>query len=169
MIPSLTRPRVRSAQFGGNHYGTSKATIEEQTAKGKVVVLDIEMEGVKQIKATEFPARYVFIAPPSEEELERRLRGRATDSEESIQKRLAQARNELAYSRTPGVHDKIIVNRVRGVGCGVVEARKLTLCRIWRRPTRSWKSLSLRPSHKASDVYTPLPRFCTSALLQLQP
>lgn len=116
IVPSLTRPRLRSAQFGGNHYGTSKATIEEQTAKGKVVVLDIEMEGVKQIKATEFPARYVFIAPPSEEELERRLRGRATDSEESIQKRLAQARNELAYSRTPGVHDKIIVNRVRYVG-----------------------------------------------------
>lgn len=126
MVPSLTRPRVRSAQFGGNHYGTSKATIEEQTAKGKVVVLDIEMEGVKQIKATAFPARYVFIAPPSEEELERRLRGRATDSEESIQKRLAQARNELAYSRTPGVHDRIIVNRVRDVGCGVAKARKLT-------------------------------------------
>ncbi|KAK0744058.1 guanylate kinase [Schizothecium vesticola] len=102
---------VESAQFGGNHYGTSKATIEEQTAKGKVVVLDIEMEGVKQIKATEFPARYVFIAPPSEEELERRLRGRATDSEESIQKRLTQAQKELAYARTPGVHDRIIVNR----------------------------------------------------------
>ncbi|KAK5657633.1 hypothetical protein OQA88_2705 [Cercophora sp. LCS_1] len=101
---------VESAQFGDNLYGTSKATIEEQSAKGKVVVLDIEMEGVKQIKATGFPARYVFIAPPSEEELEKRLRGRGTDAEASIQKRLTQAKKELEFSKTPGVHDKIIVN-----------------------------------------------------------
>ncbi|KAK3951512.1 P-loop containing nucleoside triphosphate hydrolase protein [Pseudoneurospora amorphoporcata] len=100
---------VESAQFGSNFYGTSKATIEEQSAKGKVVVLDIEMEGVKQIQASGFPARYVFIAPPSEEELEKRLRGRGTDKEEEILKRLAQAKNELAFSKT-GVHDKIIVN-----------------------------------------------------------
>jgi guanylate kinase len=101
---------VGSAQFGDNLYGTSKATIEEQSAKGKIVVLDIEMEGVKQIKASGFPARYVFIAPPSEEELERRLRGRGTEKEESVQKRLAQAKVELAFAKTPGVHDKIIVN-----------------------------------------------------------
>ncbi|KAK3938147.1 P-loop containing nucleoside triphosphate hydrolase protein [Diplogelasinospora grovesii] len=101
---------VESAQFGDNLYGTSKATIEEQSAKGKIVVLDIEMEGVKQIKASGFPARYVFIAPPSEEELERRLRGRGTEKEESIQKRLTQAKVELAFAKTPGVHDKIIVN-----------------------------------------------------------
>jgi len=101
-----------SAQFGDNLYGTSKATIEEQSAKGKIVVLDIEMEGVKQIKATGFPARYVFIAPPSEEELEKRLRGRGTDKEESILKRLAQAKLELDFAKTPGVHDKIIVNNV---------------------------------------------------------
>ncbi|KAK4454161.1 P-loop containing nucleoside triphosphate hydrolase protein [Podospora aff. communis PSN243] len=101
---------VESAQFGGNFYGTSKQTIEEQSAKGKIVVLDIEMEGVKQIKATGFPARYVFIAPPSEEVLEKRLRGRGTDKEESILKRLAQAKLELEFAKTPGVHDKIIVN-----------------------------------------------------------
>ncbi|KAK0715573.1 guanylate kinase [Lasiosphaeris hirsuta] len=101
---------VESAQFGDNFYGTSKATIEEQTRKGKVVVLDIEMEGVKQIKASGFDARYVFIAPPSFEELEKRLRGRGTDKEESILKRLAQAKLELEFSKTPGVHDKIIVN-----------------------------------------------------------
>ncbi|KAK3389149.1 P-loop containing nucleoside triphosphate hydrolase protein [Podospora didyma] len=102
---------VESAEFSGNMYGTSKQTIEEQSAKGKVVVLDIEMEGVKQIKATGFPARFVFVAPPSEEELERRLRGRGTDDEPSILKRLAQAKVELEYAKTPGVHDKIIVNK----------------------------------------------------------
>ena len=76
------------------------------------MVLDIEMEGVKQIQATGFPARYVFVAPPSADELERRLRGRATDSEESVKKRLAQAKIELEYAKTPGVHDKIIINKV---------------------------------------------------------
>ncbi|KAK3306698.1 P-loop containing nucleoside triphosphate hydrolase protein [Chaetomium strumarium] len=101
---------VESAQFGDNYYGTSKATIEEQTAKGKTVVLDIEVEGVKQIRALGFPARFVFIAPPSEEELERRLRGRGTENESAIQKRLNQAKVELEYAKVPGVHDKIIVN-----------------------------------------------------------
>jgi hypothetical protein len=108
----------RSAQFGDNLYGTSKQTIEEQGAKGKIVVLDIEMEGVKQIKATGFPARYVFIAPPSEEVLEKRLRGRGTDNEASILKRLAQAKLELEFAKTPGVHDKIIVNNVSSLVAG---------------------------------------------------
>ncbi|KAH6670321.1 guanylate kinase [Plectosphaerella plurivora] len=100
---------VEHAQFGGNMYGTSKMTIETQTAKGKVVVLDIEMEGVKQVKNSSIDARYVFVKPPSVEELEKRLRGRGTEKEESIQKRLQQAKNELAYAET-GVHDIIIVN-----------------------------------------------------------
>ncbi|KAK7747853.1 guanylate kinase [Cytospora paraplurivora] len=101
---------VEHAEFGGNRYGTSKSTIREQGDKGKVVVLDIEMEGVKQIKKSDIPARFVFVAPPSEEELERRLRGRGTEKEESIQKRLAQAKLELQYSEIPGVHDIIIIN-----------------------------------------------------------
>ncbi|PHH88891.1 hypothetical protein CDD83_6903 [Cordyceps sp. RAO-2017] len=101
---------VEHAKFSGNRYGTSKMTIEDQTRKGRVVLLDIEMEGVKQIKQSDMEARYVFIAPPSLDVLESRLRGRGTEKEESIQKRLAQARNELEYSQTPGVHDKVIVN-----------------------------------------------------------
>lgn len=99
---------VEHAQFSGNRYGTSKQTIKDQTEKGKVVVLDIEMEGVKQIKQSGMEARYVFVAPPSEEELEKRLRGRGTEKEESVQKRLKQAKLELEYSRTPGVHDLIV-------------------------------------------------------------
>jgi guanylate kinase len=67
-------------------------------------------KGVKQIRASSLSARYIFIAPPSMEVLEKRLRGRGTEKEESIQKRLAQAKNELEYSKTPGVHDLIIVN-----------------------------------------------------------
>ena len=68
------------------------------------------MQGVKQVKQTGYDARYVFIAPPSFEALESRLRGRGTEKEESIQKRLAQAKLELEYSKTKGVHDLIIVN-----------------------------------------------------------
>jgi len=98
---------------------------------------------VKQIRASGFPARYVFIAPPSEEELEKRLRGRGTEKEASILKRLEQAKVELEYSKVPGIHDKIIVNDVssflRGFG-GPFE--ELTLRRIWRRRTRSLRSLS---------------------------
>ncbi|KAK7981116.1 hypothetical protein PG989_013573 [Apiospora arundinis] len=101
---------VEHAKFGSNRYGTSKKTIEEQTAKGRVVVLDIEMEGVKQIKASGIDARYVFIKPPSFEALEQRLRGRGTETEEAVSKRLAQAKVELEYADTPGVHDIIITN-----------------------------------------------------------
>lgn len=69
------------------------------------------MEGVKQVKKREdLNARFVFIAPPSLEELESRLRGRNTETEESLQLRLAQAKNEIEFSRVPGVHDRIIVN-----------------------------------------------------------
>ncbi|KAI0402339.1 guanylate kinase [Xylaria palmicola] len=101
---------VEHAQFGSNRYGTSKGTIEEQTAKGKVVVLDIEMEGVKQIKKSGIDTRFVFIKPPTFEALEQRLRGRGTEDEASITKRLDQALKELEYADTPGVHDIIIVN-----------------------------------------------------------
>ncbi|KAH9223788.1 P-loop containing nucleoside triphosphate hydrolase protein [Leptodontidium sp. 2 PMI_412] len=101
---------VEHAKFGGNRYGTSKKMIGELTAGGRVCVLDIEMEGVKQIKTSHLSARYIFIAPPSMEILESRLRNRGTEKEESIQKRLAQAKNELDYSKVEGVHDLIIVN-----------------------------------------------------------
>lgn len=101
---------VEHAQFGGNHYGTSKDTIQTILKQGQVPVLDIEMEGVKQIKASHLAARYLFIAPPSMEILETRLRTRGTEKEESIQKRLAQAQHEMAYAATDGAHDAIIVN-----------------------------------------------------------
>ena len=80
-------------------------------AKGLVVVLDIEMHGVKQMKAnSSIDARYVFIKPPSFEALESRLRERGTEKDEDIQKRLVQAKAELEYADTQSVHDKIIVN-----------------------------------------------------------
>ena len=68
------------------------------------------LQGVKQVKKTDLNARFLFLQPPSVEVLEQRLRGRASDSEEAILARLKQAENEIAYSKTPGVHDQIIIN-----------------------------------------------------------
>ncbi|KAK3295378.1 guanylate kinase [Chaetomium fimeti] len=106
---------IEFAEFNGNLYGTSKQTIIDQTAGGSVVLLDIEMKGAKQLKQAQSKAdsqinpRYIFIKPPSFEALEARLRGRGTEDEGSIQKRLTQAKAELAYAET-GVHDKVIIN-----------------------------------------------------------
>ncbi|KAL3459965.1 guanylate kinase-domain-containing protein [Aspergillus heterothallicus] len=101
---------IEHAQFGGNFYGTSVAAVKEIAAKEKICILDIEMEGVKQVKKTDLNARFLFLAPPSVEELERRLRSRGTETEESLEKRLTQAKNELEFSKQPGAHDKIVIN-----------------------------------------------------------
>jgi len=106
---------IEFAEFNGNLYGTSRQTVVDQTARGAVVLLDIEMEGVRQLKEEQdkgkspINPRFVFVKPPTSEALEARLRGRGTEDEGSVQRRLAQARTELAYAET-GVHDKIIVN-----------------------------------------------------------
>jgi guanylate kinase len=65
---------------------------------------------VKQVRNTNLNARFLFVAPPSVEELERRLRGRGTETEESIRKRVEQARVELEYAEREGSHDKVVVN-----------------------------------------------------------
>jgi guanylate kinase len=62
------------------------------------------------VKKTDLNARFIFLQPPSVEILEQRLRGRGTDKEEAIQERLKQAEKEIEYSKTPGVHEKIVVN-----------------------------------------------------------
>lgn len=99
------------AIFNGHYYGTTRQTIAEQTAKGLIAVLDIELQGVRQMKADpSIDARYVFIAPPNLEALEERLRSRGTEDEHAIQGRLAQARVELEYADMQGGHDKVIVN-----------------------------------------------------------
>nr|POF16564.1 guanylate kinase [Quercus suber] len=101
---------IEHAQFGSNMYGTSVQAVKSVAEKGKNCILDIEMEGVKQVKKTDLNARFLFLQPPSVEILEQRLRGRGTDKEEAIKERLAQATNEIEFSKTPGVHDKIIIN-----------------------------------------------------------
>ncbi|KAF1835121.1 guanylate kinase [Decorospora gaudefroyi] len=104
---------VEHAQFGGNHYGTSVQAVNDIAEKGRVCILDIEMEGVKQVaNHPTFPRpRFLFLQPPSMEVLEQRLRSRATDTEEAILKRLNQARVEMEFAHSgQAPHDKIVVN-----------------------------------------------------------
>ncbi|KAI4166502.1 MAG: hypothetical protein LQ343_008001 [Gyalolechia ehrenbergii] len=109
---------IEHAQFGGNYYGTSVKAVKDVAEKGRICVLDIEMEipgetlikGVKQVKRTDLSARFLFLSPPSLQILEQRLRGRGTEDEDSLRRRLQQAEKEMAFSREEGVHDMVVVN-----------------------------------------------------------
>lgn len=84
------------AEFAGNCYGTPRAPVEEQIRQGHSIVLEIELEGAKQVRSS-FPEAFsIFILPPTLEELERRLRSRASDAEAAIVRRLERAREEIA-------------------------------------------------------------------------
>ncbi|KAL8656214.1 MAG: hypothetical protein Q9210_000409 [Variospora velana] len=101
---------IEHAQFGGNYYGTSVKAVKDVAEKGRICVLDIEMEGVKQVKKTDLNARFLFLSPPSIEVLEQRLRGRGTEDEVGLRKRLEQAEKEMAFSKEEGAHDRVVVN-----------------------------------------------------------
>lgn len=83
------------AEYCGRYYGTPKAPIDNWLADGDDVILEIEVQGGAQVKEKCPDCVTIFILPPSEEELENRLRGRGTEDEETIQKRLAAAKAEL--------------------------------------------------------------------------
>ena len=83
------------AEFAGHLYGTPRAWVNQELDDGEDVILEIEVQGAKQVHGLYPPAILVFISPPSFEELEERLRLRGTETEEKIQQRLAKAREEL--------------------------------------------------------------------------
>lgn len=99
------------AEFGGNFYGTSRKAIKDVQATGKICILDLEIQGVRSIKKTDLNARYVYVKPPSVEALEQRLRGRMTETEESLLKRLNQAKIDMeAIEKEPHLFDHVVVN-----------------------------------------------------------
>jgi guanylate kinase len=83
------------AEFAGNYYGTPRRSVERQIDEGKWVLLEIELEGARQIHQTFPDALRIFILPPSLVELEQRLRDRGQDSEDAIQRRLHRAQVEI--------------------------------------------------------------------------
>jgi guanylate kinase len=95
------------AEFAGNRYGTPRAPVEERMAAGETVLLEIELQGARQVRASMPGAFMVFLSPPSFADLEARLRGRATEDEAAIARRLARAREELAAARE---FDAVVVN-----------------------------------------------------------
>lgn len=101
---------IEWAQFGGNYYGTAVEGVKKVAEKNQQCILDIDMQGVKAVKNSDLNARYLFVAPPSIEELRSRLTGRGTETEESLEKRLAAAEGEMEYAKEEGAHDLVIVN-----------------------------------------------------------
>jgi len=83
------------AVYNGNHYGTSWKTIDAPLALGRDVLLEIEVQGARQVRKRREDARFIFLLPPSMDELAKRLTGRGTDSQEEIRRRLEWARVEL--------------------------------------------------------------------------
>ncbi len=107
------------AEVFGHRYGTRRQPIEEALAAGRDALLEIDVQGARQVRR-EFPqAILVFLVPPSREELERRLRARGTEDEETVARRLATADRELAEA---GWFDHVVVNDDVDRATGEVEA-----------------------------------------------
>jgi guanylate kinase len=95
------------AQYVGNYYGTPKKPVEDALAAGRNIVLDIEVKGALQVKEKMPEAVMIYILPPDYETLLSRIRGRGTETEEVIQKRMNEARNEI---RTFPKYDYVVIN-----------------------------------------------------------
>src|SRR3954468_15842496 len=98
---------LEHAQYAGNWYGTPRRPVQDRLAAGDAVLLEIEVQGARQVQALMPDALLVFLAPPTWEELERRLRGRGTEPADVIDRRLTTARIELAAEDE---FDETIVN-----------------------------------------------------------
>ncbi|GAB2564556.1 guanylate kinase [Dyella jejuensis] len=98
---------LEHAEVHGNFYGTSRRTVQDLLQRGRDVLLEIDWQGAAQIRKAKPDCVSVFILPPSRMELERRLRGRGSDSAEVIERRLRNSRGEIAHAHE---FDYIIVN-----------------------------------------------------------
>jgi len=98
---------IEWAEFAGNFYGTPKNEVQNRLSIGKKVLLEIELEGARQVRKT-FPEGFqIFIAPPSFSELENRIKGRGTESSNSIANRLNRAKEEL---KAQNEFDAVVIN-----------------------------------------------------------
>ena len=95
------------ASFSNNFYGTPEKIVKEKIEKGTNVLLEIELEGARQIRKSFPEALQIFLAPPNLSELEKRIRGRGTETEESIRDRLAIANKELFAKKE---FDAVVIN-----------------------------------------------------------
>lgn len=103
---------IEHANVHGNIYGTSFASVMNVVNNNKICILDIDVQGVQQVMKSGMKAEFVFIKPPTYEELVRRLTSRGTDSEESIKIRLANSKRELDMAETLPFNHVIINNNL---------------------------------------------------------
>ncbi len=118
------------AEYVGNYYGTPRDPVEEWTAQGHDVILEIEVQGGAQVKKLMPECVSIFVVPPSMKVLGERLRGRGTEEEDVVQKRLAAAREEIPHGRE---YDYIVTNdrledAVEDI-CSILRAEKLKYIR----------------------------------------
>lgn len=98
------------AEVFGHFYGTPREPVGQSLAQGRIVLLEIDVQGAVQVKRQMPEALAMFILPPSEAVLLERLRGRRREDEATIQRRFAKAKQEIARARESGVYDVFIVN-----------------------------------------------------------
>ena len=98
---------LEHAAYAGNRYGTPRAPVLAQLGRGGPALLEIELQGARQVRTAMPDARLVFLTPPSWDELVRRLVGRGTEDEDRVRRRLAVARQELAAEEE---FDEVVVN-----------------------------------------------------------
>ena len=98
---------LEHAEYNRDNYGTPRAYVEEKRRAGMHVLLDIEVQGARQVRERVPEAIKIFVIPPSLQVLEQRLRGRGTETEEQIQRRLARARGEY---READFYDYVVIN-----------------------------------------------------------
>lgn len=117
---------LEHARVFGNWYGTSKAAVRSLMDQGKTVLLDIDWQGARDVRRRIPDCRSIFILPPSLEELERRLRDRGQDTDDVIQRRMEQARDEMQHA---GEYEFIVVNddfeRALRELCAIVSGEQL--------------------------------------------
>jgi len=101
---------LEHADVFGRRYGTPSAWVDEHLASGRLVILEIDVQGAEQVKRRKPEAFGLFIEPPSEDVLLDRLRARNREDEASIQRRFAEAKNEIARAKNGGVYDTFLVN-----------------------------------------------------------
>ncbi len=107
------------AQYVENYYGTPKQTVLESLANGQDVLFDIEVQGALQVKKAYPRAILIFLIPSSFDEIERRLRGRGTDSEEKIARRIETARRECRFIEN---YDYIVLNDDPDIAAGEIKS-----------------------------------------------
>ena len=103
---------LECAEVFGNWYGTPRGPVEKMLDERKVVILEIDVEGAVQVKQNMPEAFAVFVLPPSEEELLRRLKSRQRESEEIIMRRFAKSKAEIARAKEAGIYDVFLTNDV---------------------------------------------------------